>query len=208
VIPLLPIAYLPPVTYVAACVQPGKIILEKHEHYVKQSIRNRALIYGANGILPLIIPVQHNHLSEVPVHEVKIANDFPWQKIHWRSIVSAYRNSAFFEYYEDDFAAFYREKAETLFEFDLRLMNVIFQLLGVNIRPSFTSSYQKNVHDVNDLREAFHSQEQPMKDEEPSKNRYRQVFSDKHGFIPSLSILDLLFNEGAKSMDYLSADKH
>jgi len=96
---LFPIAYLPPVSYVALCCRSGTILLEKHEHYVKQSLRNRALIYGANGILPLIIPVRHDGLATLPVHEVRIDYSTPWQKIHWRSITSAYRNSAFFEYY-------------------------------------------------------------------------------------------------------------
>ena len=196
---LLSTSYLPPISYIAACIQSKKIIIEKHEHYVKQTHRNRTLIYGANGILPLIIPVQHENLFSIPIHEVKIAHDTKWQKIHWRSVVSSYRNSAFFEYFEDDFAGLYQQKAETLFEFNLRLLELIFRFLKAEVEISFTSSYQKEVLDMPDLRNTFDTTNPPI----PSKNRYRQVFSAKHGFISNLSVIDLLFNEGPESIFFL-----
>ena len=201
---LFSISYLPPIPYIAACVNAKKIILEKHEHYVKQTHRNRALIYGANGILPLIIPVQHSDLFTVPIHAVKIAYDSPWQKIHWRSIVSAYRNAAFFEYYEDDFAGFYRENPATLFEFDLGLMNLIFRFIEADVDISFTSAYEKTVAPAADCRSRFDSARVLSSEEKWAENRYRQVFSAIHGFFPNISIVDLLFNEGPKSAGYLS----
>lgn len=201
--PLLSISYLPPIPYIAACIKSGEIILEKHEHFVKQTHRNRALIYGANGILPLIVPVQHRNLFTIPIEEVLISNDSSWQKIHWRSIVSAYRNSAFFEYFEDDFAVFYQQEFNTLYEFDLELLRLIFSFLEGKTDISFTASYEKNNTEATDLRHAFDSHECTTRESKTSKNRYRQVFSDRHEFIPDLSIVDLLFNEGIKSRDYL-----
>jgi len=203
-VPLLSVSYLPPISYVAACVQSGKIVIDRHEHFVKQTHRNRALIYGANGILPLIIPVQHADLFNIPVHEVQIANDTDWQKIHWRSLVSAYRNSAYFDFFEDDFRVFYQRKFTSLYEFDLELLKLILRILQAEVDISYTASYQHTTDDKIDLRYAFSEKEQKRKTKKPSEMRYRQVFSAKHGFIPDLSAVDLLFNEGIKSLDYLS----
>ncbi len=166
---------------------------------MKQTHRNRALIYGANGILPLIIPVQHENLFSIPIHEVKIVPDTNWQKIHWRSLVSAYRNSAFFEYFEDDFAKLYQQNFETLFEFDLELLKLIFRFLKTDVSISFTASYEKEVPDSFDQRSYFNSSKQTK----TLENSYRQVFSGKHGFISNLSVIDLLFNEGPESKFFL-----
>ena len=202
-VPLLSTAYLPPILYVAACVKSGEIVIEKHEHFIKQTQRNRALIYGANGVLPLIIPVQHTNLSTIPLHEVKIAYDSDWQKIHWRSMVSAYRNSSFFDYYEDDFGALYHRHCLTLFEFNLELLNILFRLLRADVIVSFTSSYQKDVPALNDVRSEFHFDHPVLQQPKTPEISYRQVFSSKYGFIHNLSVVDLLFNEGPKSMHFL-----
>ncbi len=119
-------------------------------------------------------------------------------------MVSAYRNAAFFEYFEDDLGVFYHRKFPGLCEFNLELLKLVFRLLRAEVTISFTESYQQTTDDKNDLRHAFSAKEQKAKNKKPSEIRYRQVFSAKHGFIPSLSIVDLLFNEGAKSMNHLS----
>ncbi len=197
--PLLSISYLPPISYIAACVQSEKIIIEKHEHYIKQTHRNRALIFGANGILPLIIPVRHENLFSIPIHEVRLATGTRWQQVHWKSIVSAYRNSAFFEFFEEDFAGLYQQKFDTLFEFDMEFLKMIFRFLKAGVEVSFTSMYEKDAHPVHDLRNMFDA----MQPGQPSEIRYRQVFSDHHGFISNLSVIDLLFNEGPESIFFL-----
>ena len=188
-IPLLSTAYLPPISYVNECVSSGKIILEQHEHYVKQTYRNRANIYGANGMLPLIIPVQHEKLFEIPVKDVKISYSSQWQKIHWRSITSAYRNSPYFEFFEDEFAPFYAQKFETLFEFNLELMKRIFSLMKIKVEIFFTSAYEKDIESVKDLRNYFSPEKR-----DPQET-YRQVFAERTGFISDLSIADKLFNQ-------------
>ncbi len=186
---LLSTAYLPPISYINECIHSGIIILEQHEHYIKQTYRNRTNIYGANGLLPLIVPVQHENLFQIPIRDVKISYASPWQKIHWRSITSAYRNSPYFEFLEDEFAPFYERNYETLFEFNIRLLEKIFSLMNAPVQIEFTSGYEKNPAGVEDLRNSFLPQ--TRKDIEP----YRQVFSERHGFINDLSISDKLFNQ-------------
>jgi hypothetical protein len=190
VTPLLSTAYLPPVSYIEECISSGIIILEMHEHYIKQSYRNRTNIYGANGLLPLIIPVDHQNLFQVPIKDVRISYVNPWQKIHWRSITSAYRNSPYFEFFEDEFINFYEKKYETLFEFNLLLLEKIFSLLKANVRVEFTSIYERQPTASEDLRNHFHPDKR--KDIDP----YRQVFSERMGFLNDLSFIDKLFNRG------------
>src|SRR2546423_10173185 len=108
-------AYLPPVSYFISLLQSTKIIFEKHEHYVKQTYRNRALICTANGIHPLIIPVVHDGLYSQPIHKVKISYETDWQKIHWRTITSSYRRSPYFEFFEDELKPLYEKNVELLF---------------------------------------------------------------------------------------------
>jgi hypothetical protein len=188
---LLSIAYLPPISYINECIRSGKIILEQHEHYVKQTYRNRANIYGANGLLSLIIPVQHRNLFQIPITDVRISYESQWQKIHWRSITSAYRNSPFFEFLEDEFAPFYEKELETLFEFNLKLLEKIFSLMKVDVQVEFTSTYEKNPANDIDYRNNFHP------DKRQNIEPYRQTFSDRTGFISDLSIVDMLFNQRA-----------
>ena len=195
---LISTAYLPPVSFFSRLVQAEKIIFEKHEHYVKQTFRNRALIYGANGIHPLIIPIHHDGNLRKPVWERKVSYDSQWQKIHWRTLTSSYRNSPFFEYFEDEFKNFFETKTETLFEFNLLLINKIFSLMQIPFTPTFTNSYELAGFDGEDLRNAF----SPEKRKE-NLPVYNQVFADRFGFIPDLSIVDLLFNKGMEAKNYL-----
>ena len=195
---LISTAYLPPVSFFSWLVQAEKIIFEKHEHYVKQTFRNRSLIYGANGIHPLIIPIHHDGNLRKPIWERKISYDSQWQKIHWRTLTSSYRNSPFFEYFEDEFRGFFETKTETLFEFNLLLINKIFSLMQIPFTPTFTNSYELAGFDGEDLRNAF----SPEKRKE-NLPVYNQVFADRFGFIPDLSIVDLLFNKGMEAKNYL-----
>ena len=192
-------AYLPPISYFSCLVKSEKIIFEKQEHYVKQSYRNRALIYGANGIHPLIIPIRHDDRERKPICEKKISYDDPWQKIHWRTLTSTYRNSPYFEYFEDAFRPVYENKTETLFEFNLLLFEKIFSLLRIPFNPEFTTEYEATVSpDVTDYRNSFTPS---IRKEIPE---YNQVFSDRAGFISDLSIVDLLFNKGMEAKNYLA----
>lgn len=177
-----------------------EILMDVNGHFEKQSYRNRTSIHGANGLLNLIIPLNRRGIR-VPIKDVTINNDEAWQKLHWRSFESAYRSSPYFEYYEHDFKALYETKFENLLEFNLALHNKIVKLLGLNLNLSFTESYQKEHEGFEDYRSLIHPK---VKGEvQYPANKYIQVFEDRNGFIPNLSILDLLFNEGPNSISYL-----
>ena len=192
-------AYLPPISAFAAMMHAEKIIFEKHEHFVKQTFRNRALIYTANGLKQLIIPIKHGNLYRVPMHEVRISYDASWNKIHWRSLESAYRKSPYFEYFESDLKPFFETPPEKLFDFNLLLIEKIFAMLKLNFNPEFTLAYEKEYAGVKDFRNYFGPEKRNL-----NLASYQQVFSDRHKFIPDLSILDLMFNKGMESKSYLA----
>ena len=192
--PLLSTAYLAPISYYAILLQDPNCRIELHEHFIKQSIRNRCDIYGANGKLRLSIPKQRKGSSKTIIENLKISYRNNWQKQHWNAIESAYNSSPFFEYYKDDLKPFFEEKEEYLVNFNSKLQNAILSMLQQeNIIKNTTEYLHKG--DFFDLRNYTWK----LKNQEI----YDQVFMEKQGFIPNLSILDLLFNLGPESIDYL-----
>ena len=193
--PLLPTAYLAPISYYAILLQHPNCSIELNEHFIKQSIRNRCEIYGANGKLRLTIPKERKGSSKTIIESLKISYKQNWQKEHWNAIVSAYNSSPFFEYYKDELQPLFEEKEEYLVEFNSKLQKVILDLLQEKNTFKNTSKYLHQ-GDFSDLRN-YHWE---LKNQE----KYDQVFMEKQGFIPNLSILDLLFNLGPESSDYLN----
>ncbi len=197
---LLSVAYNPPVAWFALLAK-YEVLLEAHETYPKQTFRNRCEIYAENGRMALTIPVNRPQGNRTPITEVQIFNDEKWYLRHWRAIQSAYEASPYFLYYKDDLADFYRGEATNLFDFNWQLIRVLAKLLEIELRVSMTESFHRNPENGLDFRQSIH----PKKTIEglafPS---YIQVFSDRHGFIPNLSILDLLFNLGPETKTYLN----
>ena len=165
-----------------------------HEHFVKQSIRNRCDVYGANGKLKLTIPKQRKGSDKTIIKEIQISYKESWQKEHWNAIVSSYNSSPFFEYYKDEFLPFFEKEEMLLINFNNKLQVVILKLLKEKGDVKTTTEY---LHKGNfsDLRNHKWNSEK--------QEKYDQVFMEKHGFIANLSILDLLFNLGPESADYL-----
>jgi hypothetical protein len=201
---LLSSTYLPSIQFFSKLLLYEKIIIEKHEFYVKQSYRNRCSIYGANGKLDLTIPLQHSSERTITL-EKKISYNDNWQHLHWMSICSAYRSSPYFEYFEQDFEKFYTNKYEFLFDFNLELLQLICNLLKMKTRFYFTEAFEKTTQEIDDLRIFFSPKNDFLDDKKFYSTNYYQVFSIKYGFIPNLSIIDLLFNEGLKTLDILAA---
>ena len=192
--PLLPTAYLAPISYYAILLQHPNCSIELNEHFIKQSIRNRCDIYGANGKLRLSIPKQRKGSSKTIIENLKISYRNNWQKQHWNAIESAYNSSPFFEYYKDELKPFFEEKEEYLVNFNSKLQKAILDILQEENTIKNTTEYLHK-GDFFDLRNYTWK----LKNQE----KYDQVFMEKQGFIPNLSILDLLFNLGPESIDYL-----
>ncbi len=198
---LLSTAYLPPLDYFSTLLKNEPIFIEKNEHYVKQTYRSRCEILSANGKLSLSIPLQNNGDKEL-ISSKKISYAENWQVKHWRAITSAYKNSAYFEYFEDDFKPFYFEKHELILDYNTGLTKLILKILRQKKEIQFTSEYQKEFRGI-DIRE-FLTNKQNNPKPETRNNKYYQVFSDKFGFTPNLSVIDLVFNKGMESVEYLS----
>lgn len=196
-------AYMPPVQYFSKFTEENRIFIEQQENYIKQSYRNRCRIVSANGPITLSIPVEHSSGVKTRIKDIRISGHGNWQHMHWNAIVSAYNSSPFFEYYQDDFAPFYHQKYSFLFDFNEELRILISQLIGLeNISLNYTDDYRIEFgSDELDLRDAIH----PKKDWKSLDISfipvtYYQVFDSKFGFIPNMSILDLLFNMGNESI--------
>jgi hypothetical protein len=198
-IAILPVAYLPPLNQMALMLKHNEVIWDTHEYFHKQFYYNRCMIYGPNGAQKLTIPI-HKRFEKTPLKDILIAQEIPWQKIHWRSFEAAYRRSPYFEYYEEEFYPLYWEHEPThLLDWNIRLFEVVCKLLQADIKLSFTTSYEPAYDTVADYRPLASPQE-PIEEQE---NKYQQVFEERHGFIPNLSIIDLLFCEGPHAKDYL-----
>ncbi|MBW1294515.1 hypothetical protein GBO31_03275 [Aquimarina litoralis] len=194
--------YFGSIAQYVAIVKSDTIIFENHDNYQKQTYRNRAYIYGANGKLLLTIPIKHTgkeNNGKQLYRDVRIENEFQWQSLHWKSIQSAYRTSPFFEYYEDELVPLFEKRKDYLLDFNYECMEAIHDCLQLDIPHTKTETFHKEYQDINDKRILINAK----KEEKHPLSSYIQVFSDKHGFIPNLSILDLLFNEGTNAISYL-----
>ncbi|MDN3585740.1 WbqC family protein [Pedobacter aquatilis] len=198
---ILPLFYLPPVGYISKLQSVSdNFLLEKYEHFPKQTFRNRASIYSPNGKLDLTVPVVKGSKMRTAMKDVKISYDFNWQRLHWMSFESSYRSSAYFEYYEHEFSEFYNKKYDFLFDFNLALLEWISKKLKLNVNYDFTNEYIDDLPSELDFRNFMN----PKKTTDYLNNKpYYQVFEDKHEFIANLSIVDLLFNQGPQAKLYL-----
>ena len=202
---LLSTAYFAPVRYYSELLpENSTVIIERHEHYNKQSYRNRCTIYSANGLLDLVVPIAKAMQAKVLITKVEISYDTKWQKQHFKAIESAYRRSPFYEYYIDDLMVFFKEQYQYLYDFNMQIMCVMCRLMTIPFRVRESCEYVKVCAGITDLRDGIHPKETRIIDPNYIFPRYAQVFDNKFGFKPNLSILDLLFNMGPEANNILS----
>jgi hypothetical protein len=192
------IAYLGPIEYYAILANSSPVLLEQHESYVKQSYRNRCTIATANGKMDLSIPIEKYEKGKTTIKDVRIAYHGKWNEQHWKAIASAYNSSPFFEYYEDELREFFDKKWTFLWDFNYAIQQRMIELIDIQPIIQLTNEFSKEYPEtINDVRMRIHPKNKMI-----NKNiiPYYQVFQNKFGFIPNLSILDLLMNMGNESI--------
>jgi hypothetical protein len=191
-------AYLAPVEYYAAMAKAQTVYLEYCDYYVKQTYRNRCHIAAANGVMSLSIPVEKSTGAKQLTRDVCISEHNDWQVHHWRSIESAYNSTPFFEYYKDDFLPFYEKKWRFLWDFNQEIQAKVLELLDLSVEITLTNEFFPTLKEgILDLREQIHPKKESL---HKGIKPYYQVFDQKFGFQPDLSVIDLLFNMGPESI--------
>ncbi len=191
--------YFPSISHYVAMAKASSITLEMDDNFQKQTNRNRMYIYSSNGMQLLNIPVKHLKNNHQKTRDIKLETEFDWQKQHFKSLEAAYRSSPFFEFFEDIIMPVFEKDYIYLMDLNLDTMDIVSKCIG--IKTKFLQSAE--FHEETDLVD-FRNLAAGKKDQ-TEITPYTQVFGDKYGFINNLSVLDLLFNEGRYSLDYLKS---
>lgn len=197
---LLPTACFPDAIWMAWLLQSSQPIIELHETYPKQTIRNRYYIATANGPLRLSIPVEKVDGNHTKTKDVKVLYLEDWQTQHLRAILSAYNKSPYFYHYQPSIELFFQQKYSSLLEHNNTSLQLVLRLLKTTKNISFAQNWERRPSDSLDLRMHFSHADYRIKYDYPA---YYQVFSDRFGFLVGMSVLDLIFNLGPKSLDFL-----
>lgn len=196
---LLPSQYLAPVGAYAYLFAAERVVEDRGEFYIKQTYRNRCYIAGPQGVQSLIVPVDRKGLAHSPMRDVRISEHGNWRHVHWTALVSAYESSPYFEYYADDFRPLYERPFRYLVDFNEALHRLVCELLSFAPQERVSDEYVPATAGWTDLRQLL-SPKQPLASLERFRSvDYYQVFASRLGFLPNLSIVDLLFNFGPES---------
>ncbi len=194
-------AYFAPVSYYMALLAYDRIVIEQWCNYTKQTYRNRCHIAGANGVLSLSVPVVKPDTLKCPTRDIRISDHGEWRHLHWNAIASAYGSSPFYEMFQDDIPPFFEKRSSFLLSFNESIRQPLCELIGLEPHVESTDQYAQPAPGEADLREAIHPKRN-IAETIPSMHLkpYYQVFAPKYGFLPDLSILDLLMNMGPESI--------
>ena len=197
---LLSTTYFGPIQWYQKLYRADEAWIEQQEHFVKQTYRSRCIIATTQGTQALTVPVERDILKSQAIKDIRISDHGNWRHLHWNALQSAYGESPFFEYYEDDLRPFFEKRWTFLFDFNEAIREKLCELLDITPVVRFTERYV-SAH-ASDYREAINPKH-PAPDPDFLPRRYYQVYEAKHGFLPNLSIVDLLFNMGPEAIFYL-----
>jgi hypothetical protein len=199
---LLSTAYFPPVQYISLIADADEIFIEKEENYIKQTFRNRCSILSANGPLALSVPVKRGSVHKTNIKDIEIDYTKRWQPVHLMSITSAYQSSAFYEFYYDRIEKVILNNHRFLLDLNQDALNEILVIMKINSRIIYSSQFEPVANELYDFRYTLYPNSKIIKPHFKPK-KYFQIFPGLTGFIPNLSIIDLLFNMGPDSGSYL-----
>lgn len=198
-------AYFGPISQYVAMAKAGKLVFENEDNYQKQTYRNRTYIYDANGKLLLNIPIKHASAlglgknKHQKYKDVQIEDQFNWQLQHWRALKNSYQTSPFFEFYEDELYPIYHNSFDYLIDFNYACLEFVKEMLPLEFENEKTSEFDLEPKELLDLRKLINAKSNFGFE----NSHYTQVFEPKLGFLPNLCVLDLLFNMGPASLEYL-----
>lgn len=199
-------AYFGPVQWYQKLNRYAECRVERYDHFIKQTYRNRCLIATEGGVQALSVPVEKFEGDKCLMKDVRISDHGHWRHVHWNALLSAYGESPFFEFYQDDLRPFFEKRWEYLFDFNMEITLKLCELLdirpGIELTTVYEASVSSKVEGVSDFREVIRPKH-PGPDPDFRPRRYAQVYEQKQGFLPNLSILDLLFNVGNEAVLYL-----
>lgn len=194
---LLSTTYFGPIQWYQKLYRAEHVEIEQWESFQKQTYRNRCLIATANGVLALTVPVEHG--DSPLIKDIRLSDHGNWRHLHWNALQSAYGESPFFEYYQDDIRPFFERQWTFLLDFNEEIRRKMCELIDIQPNVSYTEGFIPEESPLTSYRTAI-SPKHPQDDPDFLPKRYYQVYEQKHGFLPNLSILDLLFNMGPESI--------
>ena len=202
---LLSTTYFGPVQWYQKLHRAEAVLIEQWESFQKQTYRNRCLIATTQGVQALTVPVERCN-SQI-IKDIRISDHGNWRHLHWNALQSAYGESPFFEYYQDDIRPFYEQRWDFLVDYNEAIVNKMCELIDIQPNMSRTKEYSHSTlltphSTIIDYRSMINPKH-PISDPDFSLRPYYQVYQSKHGFLSNLSILDLLFNMGPESIFYL-----
>jgi len=197
---LLSTTYFGPVQWYQKLHRADVVHIEKWESFVKQTYRNRCLIATTNGVQALTVPVERG--TSPLIKDIRISDHGNWRHLHWNALQSAYGESPFFEYYQDDIRPFFEKRWDFLLDFNEAICEKMCELIDIQPKIAYSADFVAEPKEEADYRLAINPKH-PAPDADFNPKPYYQVYSAKHGFLPNLSVLDLLFNMGPESIFYL-----